>query len=1101
MKVRTFGLKGFALLALSTFAFAACDDKTVIEPTPDPVEVSVTPSTLSLTVGQTGPLVAIVSNATNQAVTWTTSTPSVATVSATGVVTAVAPGTAVITAASVQDPNARAAAAVVVTSPPSNVQLQVVPPTAGVQVGGTVQLVSVVTGTTNTAVTYRSSAPGVATVSATGLVTGVSAGTAVITALATADTINGRGTSVITVTTVPPPVVSIALTPTTASVGVGGTQQFVATVTGSTNTGVTWRTSDPSIATISATGLATGVGQGTAIITAIANADTTKRQQATLTVVGASVAISSVPASPATGNFVIVTNVQVPAGTADSLVIRLTSGTTTYQVRCQTFTAAGAATTVNCPINPADIDPNTPGAQILPNGTYTIQAVLLRQNQVAATATFGQQLTTQNNTTVAGVVTFDNSTVDNDNAADANQDVDPAGAVWWGGSATVTVTPSIFSGNAISTARVNVDVACDGVVDAFRSVTITSGTGSVTFPETATLGASNPGIDNVSNPAVCFTLSNAVDAGGAAVSLPATGGGTGNLIVGAANAAGQGTGPGGALNTTVGPAQQSFSIDNVEPNAAGAAMTFDGADFDGLTTGLYLGQNSNVTTTATNQTVLNVCDTPTCAAGSDPMGVDRMTVTYYAVPAASFDGTSQTTLRASAAAGTAFTSPTQLAEAASGTAYVLVVEVRDALGNRFYKGNAASASFGVDLTPPTIEVVAAASAPADAINPATMNVQFAVTDAIAGAEGVRGTTQGRSVFELDGDTGEELRCYSVVGANVGTISSGTACATQTQTTLAGTINVTTELYNVAIPADENFYTLSYQAFDAAGNTSTVTIERRALRDLTAGPDAVAALPVVSINSYTIDNVANTATVNGTVRDNIEVRAYDARFLFAGLAASNGDVPDAVPFTAPVAVGDYGLPLTGAAAVSATTQVNVDAIRNAPAGADVVSSQFGFGMTDVAGNFAFGGVAIPAGTSNGFTGTLTAFDLLTQNATIDRTPGAGEFGSTTLTARATTGPADANPFTGGQVYFYWVNPGGDFAYGTADDSNVLLAVVPAGTTAIQTGETARTYSWTTTLTATNLPVLPVGFPLQTFAVGVASDGDAIMTPITTVTVNQ
>ncbi|WP_242203557.1 endonuclease/exonuclease/phosphatase family protein [Aestuariivivens insulae] len=62
--------------------------------------VSVTPTSLSLSAGSTGQLTATVSpaNATNKSVIWSTSDPSVATVSSTGVVTAVAIGTATITA-------------------------------------------------------------------------------------------------------------------------------------------------------------------------------------------------------------------------------------------------------------------------------------------------------------------------------------------------------------------------------------------------------------------------------------------------------------------------------------------------------------------------------------------------------------------------------------------------------------------------------------------------------------------------------------------------------------------------------------------------------------------------------------------------------------------------------------------------------------------------------------------------------------------------------------------------------------------------------------------------------------------------------------------
>lgn len=80
---------------------------------------------------------------------------------------------------------------------------------------------------------------------------------------------------------------SIAVTPETASIAVGSTQQFTATGTysgGSTadlTTQVTWTSSDTTVATINASGLATGVAVGEATITATLDSLT---DSATLTV-------------------------------------------------------------------------------------------------------------------------------------------------------------------------------------------------------------------------------------------------------------------------------------------------------------------------------------------------------------------------------------------------------------------------------------------------------------------------------------------------------------------------------------------------------------------------------------------------------------------------------------------------------------------------------------------------------------------------------------------------------------------------------------------------------------------------------------------------
>lgn len=80
------------------------------------------------------------------------------------------------------------------------------PATASIEVGATQQLTPTVApaNATNKAVTYASAKPGIATVSSTGLVTGVAAGTAEITVTTTDG--SKKATSTVTVTAVTPPV-------------------------------------------------------------------------------------------------------------------------------------------------------------------------------------------------------------------------------------------------------------------------------------------------------------------------------------------------------------------------------------------------------------------------------------------------------------------------------------------------------------------------------------------------------------------------------------------------------------------------------------------------------------------------------------------------------------------------------------------------------------------------------------------------------------------------------------------------------------------------------------------------------------------------------
>lgn len=127
-------------------------------------------------------------------------------------------------------------------------------------------------------VTWTSSASGIATISSTGMATAVSAGTTTITA-----SMPGSTPSTATVTVTGSiggsggGVVSLAILPGTQSIALPNqTSQFIAigtTSSGSTEdlTGqVKWNSSSTAVATITSGGLATGVGKGTAAITAIA---------------------------------------------------------------------------------------------------------------------------------------------------------------------------------------------------------------------------------------------------------------------------------------------------------------------------------------------------------------------------------------------------------------------------------------------------------------------------------------------------------------------------------------------------------------------------------------------------------------------------------------------------------------------------------------------------------------------------------------------------------------------------------------------------------------------------------------------------------------
>lgn len=255
-------------------------------PPPSVQTVLVLPPTVSLRVGGTAALAASPRTAagaevTGRTVSWNSGTPGVATVNAAGVVTAVAPGSATVTATV---DGVTGSAAVTVTQMPV-VAVAVTPVSTSLRVGGTLALAAAARDSAGGAVmgrpvTWSSSAPTVATVSPSGVVTAIAPGSATVTAAVEGVT----GSAAIAV--LPIPVASVLVSPPTGGVQVGATLTLTATPrdsAGMTLAGraVAWSSSAPGIATVSSAGVVTGVAPGTASIGATVEG---MRGDATITV-------------------------------------------------------------------------------------------------------------------------------------------------------------------------------------------------------------------------------------------------------------------------------------------------------------------------------------------------------------------------------------------------------------------------------------------------------------------------------------------------------------------------------------------------------------------------------------------------------------------------------------------------------------------------------------------------------------------------------------------------------------------------------------------------------------------------------------------------
>ena len=125
---------------------------------------------------------------------------------------------------------------------------------------------------------WTSNQPAIARVSASGVVTAVTAGQTSVTGRI--GEVQGQAT--VTVTPLPPgpvPVVAVSVHPNSASVDIGQTLQLTVTSTDAAGNNISgravaWATNAPAVATVSSTGLLTALGEGTAIIEATSEGQT-----------------------------------------------------------------------------------------------------------------------------------------------------------------------------------------------------------------------------------------------------------------------------------------------------------------------------------------------------------------------------------------------------------------------------------------------------------------------------------------------------------------------------------------------------------------------------------------------------------------------------------------------------------------------------------------------------------------------------------------------------------------------------------------------------------------------------------------------------------
>jgi parallel beta-helix repeat protein len=259
---------------------SGCGGGSALLPGQSGPQIAISPNSAVVDAGSTRQYTATVTGSSSQAVNWMVNNTlggnsTVGTISATGLFTAPASlqtsssQTETITAVNSADPTDSASVPVTLVPKGSGVSVSISPTSATVQAGLTQQFAATVTGSSDTAVTWRvnniqGGSSSLGTVSSTGLYTAPAAppasGSITVTAVSAAD--SSRSASATVKVTSSPGTVSVSIAPTSVTVQAGLTQQFAATVTGTSNTAVSWSVNqiqgeNSTYGTISSTGLFT----------------------------------------------------------------------------------------------------------------------------------------------------------------------------------------------------------------------------------------------------------------------------------------------------------------------------------------------------------------------------------------------------------------------------------------------------------------------------------------------------------------------------------------------------------------------------------------------------------------------------------------------------------------------------------------------------------------------------------------------------------------------------------------------------------------------------------------------------------------------------
>lgn len=857
------------------------------------------------------------------------------------------------------------------------------------------------------------------------------------------------------VTVIAPPgggINSVTVAPDQATIQVQGTVQMIAAVNADSGiaTTVTWASSNPAVASISATGLVTGVTAGTVGITACSTVNTSACGAATVTVaapVPATISIQSVTTGTTntpvninnvTGQIDVSLNFE-PGSTPATNVELLLDGVV---VASQGFSSLEwgalvskaveeggelAKVVIVLSINTADFDSTTGVAKYF-NGP--------RQLSARANLQGGSQVATPSQTLVfnnpSGFL-FKVST---------NNGTDPASAIntgtglqWVGGNVLINlVGVSYVQGQTIGSVGFT-------FLGKTRTATLTNGVATLTWSEGTTWTAANTGVGGYLSPATgdSITAGSAVFSGGQTV-VP---------------------GPNGIFlnGTNATPPLPVVRLDNVAPGAAAANPSAP------VQPAITLAAPSTLWVNATATFGAGQLGVPTQATlNASDLGVDVVTATFHATAAnAALPGTPAA---CSLTGLTAVTTGANLPETTA-TAFFVRVVFRDALGNRTcldlgLAGN--PVLIGADFTAPTGTVAGPAAGP-PGLNVDPGNFVVTASDNASGFNPAGGLLVTMSRLNVGGTT------TCVLGATA-------ACTPVSQPLTfdaTGGANV------------EGYYTTSITLVDQAGNTTELVTARLYQFDIT--PTAFSG----GISLPALIAGAATNTFAATATDNLDLNT-----IFGDVA-----YPLATLRYPSQSIGSWGPPLETTAAVSYAVSNWIRCINASgsfttasgqPTAITLTATDQTLSPTNTANSTSLASAAFGAN-AQACTGSVGNIHPDSINSFVQNAPNYGtgltqvdisgnaaspSSNSVTLTAVADVKLNMADPFS--RVDFFYVSGGVHIRIGTA-------TVVQA--------QTVSTRTFTYTVVWDPDAAVPVG-AVTVVAIGVDAQGDAVLTGTQSVT---